>query len=237
MPRATILPASRISTLAASFIVLLCLAFAADAHVALDSPNGGESLDAGSTFSIDWHPTVEHGTIDWDLWYTTVGSEAAEDDWVTIANDLPLGDPTADSPHSFLWTVPNMSAGDVWVRVRQDNEGDDYFDVSDASFEIVSTTLAGDYNDNGVVDTADYSVWRDALVSGDLAADGNSDGQVGNLDYQFWWDRFGTSASSQATAVPEPMSKLIAALFMIALLMPRHRHRTHYDASGWVGTV
>ena len=41
------------------------------AHVELDSPNGGQSLVAGSTVTIEWHAAVEHDTIDWDLWYST----------------------------------------------------------------------------------------------------------------------------------------------------------------------
>ena len=44
------------------------------AHVGLDSPNGGETLTAGSTFQIEWNPTAPHDTINWDLWYSTQGN-------------------------------------------------------------------------------------------------------------------------------------------------------------------
>ena len=50
----------------------------------------------------------------------------------------------------------------------------------------------GDYNGNGVVDAADYTLWRDTLGSQlDLRADGNGDGMVDEADYVFWNDRFG----------------------------------------------
>lgn len=54
------------------------------------------------------------------------------------------------------------------------------------------TTLRGDYNSNGVVDAADFTVWRDNLGS-TLAfhADGNRDGQVNMADYIVWADNFG----------------------------------------------
>lgn len=56
----------------------------------------------------------------------------------------------------------------------------------------------GDYNSDELVDTADYSVWRDTLGSTtDLRADANSDGVVDMADYSHWRSRFGQS-------VPQP---------------------------------
>jgi len=60
--------------------------------------------------------------------------------------------------------------------------------------------LQGDYNLDGLVDAADYSVWRDALGSGDnLAADGNHDGVVGPEDYDIWKANFGAVAAASAS--------------------------------------
>ncbi len=61
---------------------------------------------------------------------------------------------------------------------------------------IPAGVLAGDYNFNGVVDAADYSVWRDTLNSmADLRADGNGDGVVDALDYGVWRSNFGATVS------------------------------------------
>ena len=50
---------------------------------------------------------------------------------------------------------------------------------------VVENARSGDYNNDGKVDAADYTVWRDQLGSiGDgFAADGNDDDKVTELDY------------------------------------------------------
>jgi Dockerin type I domain len=84
-------------------------------------------------------------------------------------------------------------------------------------YGALTAHVDGDYNDNGIVDAADYTVWRNSLgQTGDgLAADGNGDHMVNELDYAYWKNRFGNSsnaagAGAQATSVPEPSSALAA---------------------------
>lgn len=104
------------------------------AHISLSSPNGGEELTIGSVFTIEWSILIKHSQQNWDLWYST---ESNSGDWISIAIDLPPGDFAAGSVHSFEWTVPDVLDDTVWVRVRMDNSGTDYFDVSASSFAIV----------------------------------------------------------------------------------------------------
>lgn len=68
--------------------------------------------------------------------------------------------------------------------------------------------LAGDYNGDGLVDAADYTVWRD----GGLDADGNNDGQVNAADYAIWENNYGATASSRSAAVPEPLALVLALI-------------------------
>jgi hypothetical protein len=50
----------------------------------------------------------------------------------------------------------------------------------------------GDYNKDGAVDLADYTVWADHFGKiGDSPADGNGDGRVDLADYTIWADHFG----------------------------------------------
>jgi hypothetical protein len=79
--------------------------------------------------------------------------------------------------------------------------------------------LAGDYNNDGIVDTADYTLWRSNFgntVTTGTFADGNKDGVVNSPDYVVWRDNLnaniftgsGSSVGSGA-AVPEPASWLV----------------------------
>jgi T5SS/PEP-CTERM-associated repeat protein len=87
--------------------------------------------------------------------------------------------------------------------------------------------LAGDYNGDGAVNSADYVVWRKTLdqTGANLPADGNSNGRVDAADFDFWRARLGnTSGTGLATAatVPEPAS--IMLLFVgLALVAGRGR--------------
>ncbi len=78
---------------------------------------------------------------------------------------------------------------------------------------IAPAELAGDFNENGVVDAADYTVWRDSLgrMGDALAADANHDQIVDQDDYAIWKTNFGQTQESSSGSgvggvgqVPEP---------------------------------
>lgn len=81
--------------------------------------------------------------------------------------------------------------------------------------------VPGDYNGNGVVDAADYVVFRNSFgqTAAGLPADGNNNGTIDNGDYTFWKERFGNTAASSSGAlsvtVPEPSAWLVAALAVL----------------------
>ncbi len=72
----------------------------------------------------------------------------------------------------------------------------------------LAPALPGDYNDDGTVDAADFTVWRDSFgqTGTGLAADGNGNGKIDDGDYAVWKLYFGeTSLSGVGGAqVPEP---------------------------------
>lgn len=58
------------------------------------------------------------------------------------------------------------------------------------------TEFTGDFNGDGNIDAADYTVWRDAMASGEaLAADANNDGDIDTLDYNIWRENFGAASN------------------------------------------
>ena len=88
---------------------------------------------------------------------------------------------------------------------------------------VVPPLLIGDYNSNGVVDAADYTVWRNNLNSGFVLnnRDPANMGNVSQADYASWKSNFGAtlaglgSLASQAS-VPEPSTLMLAALMLFS---------------------
>ena len=98
------------------------------------------------------------------------------------------------------------------------------------TIELLSATaLPGDYNADGAVDAADYTVWRDSLgatgVPAFSGADGDGDGDITQDDYGVWVANFGNAAP--AVAIPEPTSwvLLFAASATGVLCGPQRRGR------------
>lgn len=86
----------------------------------------------------------------------------------------------------------------------------------------------GDYNNNGFVDAADYTIWRDTLgdtVTALSGADGDGDGEIGPGDYNLWVSNFGNTTIGPAVArsIPEPSTMLLALFAMIGITFNR-RH-------------
>jgi hypothetical protein len=83
-----------------------------------------------------------------------------------------------------------------------------------------SVSVDGDYDGNGTVDAADYTVWRDSLGQNGpgLAADGDGNNSVNQDDFIYWRNRFGNtngSGSAAVSAVPEPGTcALLVAMFV-----------------------
>jgi hypothetical protein len=86
-------------------------------------------------------------------------------------------------------------------------------------------TLLGDYNQNGVVDSADYVIWRKNFGSATALPNDDTAG-VGNDDYTRWRTRFGNTlaGSGAGVAIPEPGSVSILMIAVgIAMTVNRRR--------------
>lgn len=92
----------------------------------------------------------------------------------------------------------------------------------------VLSFAAGDYDFNGVVNTADYTVWKTAFGSTtEAAADGNGDGVVDAADYNVWRDTLGQPAMGSGglggLAVPEPTTAVLGTFAALWLTGTRRR--------------
>ncbi len=169
--------------------ILLAVAGPAYGHVRLIVPNGGERLDVGSVFTIEWTIVIQHNQLNWDLWYSTTGPTGP---WIPIVMNLPPGNQNVGSVHTYDWVIPNAVSRRVRVRVRMD--GTPYEDISDANFRI-RQPVPGDLNCDTVVDALDIEPFIVALfdpaVYPDLypdcninRADINGDGYIDALDIE-----------------------------------------------------
>ncbi len=123
------------------------------------------------------------------------------------------------SAHYLRWTganVPGMGRG---------------FSVDGFSVRLIGTVpvQSGDYNNNGVVDAADYVVWRKTLgnsITPFGGADGDGDGTVNAGDYSEWRENLGEVAGSGSapSAVPETSTMFLFAAGAAAVLASRCRH-------------
>jgi hypothetical protein len=90
---------------------------------------------------------------------------------------------------------------------------------------LLVPSVPGDYNQNGVVDAADYVVWRSELEDGGAGrADGNQDGDIDAADYDLWKANFGRAAAGSSitvSATPEPTSVLSLLLGILPIMIGR----------------
>ena len=131
----------------------------------------------------------------------------------TITGDPLLG-PLADNggqtqTHALLPGSPAIDAGDpsiVFNPAEHDQRGAPFtrvhggrIDIGAVESQPMSSLLFGDYNQDGRVDAADYTVWRNTLGSTtDLRANGDdtgaSAGVIDEADYAFWKANYGNSS-------------------------------------------
>jgi hypothetical protein len=122
---------------------------------------------------------------------------------------VPLPGSPAIDQGSKLIVGGSDQRGEPFQRVVDgDGVGGPRIDIG--AVESQPNPLPGDYNFDGIVDAADYSVWRDTLGSTtDLRADssgptvGTPNGIVDQADYNFWKSHLGNTLLSGAGASNE----------------------------------
>ena len=177
------------------------------------------SLD-GATLAIDVRDNSTGQTSDQ---FDVVGSTTLSGD--IIVDVAVLGGYTPSSDVAVLTTTGGIVDNSLSLSLAGAGAGS-FTGVSVVGNNLMllvggSTSVPGDYNGNGSVDAADYTVWQDSIgetVTNGTGADGVADGTINNLDYLFWKTQFTNagSGSGSGAAVPEPSSLalvLLAAFF------------------------
>jgi len=91
---------------------------------------------------------------------------------------------------------------------------------------MMSVAVPGDYNEDGTVNAADYTIWRNHLnTSFQLQNEGGvTPGVVDADDYAFWKSQFGMTSGAGAgasAAVPEPTTLVMMILVALGCCLPR----------------
>ncbi len=105
--------------------------------------------------------------------------------------------------------IPFDQRGHSFARIFDAAGEGNLLAVDIGAYEVqgVLPELPGDYNRDGMVDAADYTVWRDVLgatVPYFSLADGDGNGVISGVDYQVWRSHFGESLAEAAFAQLSP---------------------------------
>lgn len=87
-------------------------------------------------------------------------------------------------------------------------------------WQDITSPLPGDYNRDGRVDAADYTLWRDGEP---LPTETTTAGVTDAADLAVWQDWYGTTEVAPATAVPEPSVLALGLIGFGSALRQRRR--------------
>jgi len=203
-------------------------------HSVVDTGEGG-SISGSGTLGTEGDTTIaadlslDGATLDIDVRNNSTGQTSDQFDVVgltTLSGDITvdvavLGGYTPSSDIAVLTTTEGIVDNSLSLSLAGAGAGS-FTGVSVVGNNLMllvggSTSVPGDYNGNGSVDAADYTVWQDSKgdsVPSGTGADGVADGTINNLDYLFWKTQFTNagSGSSSGAAVPEPSSLALVLL-------------------------
>ncbi len=155
----------------------------------------------------------------------------ADDTWRTIEIVGTIPEDTGGAAFSFVISDDGFGGGPA------DSFGQALL-LDNIIFEAIDRD-PGDYNGDGVVNAADYTVWRDNLgtepptapyvnrdatnLDGEEIINHNGDGQAGvdAADYTVWANNFGAVSGAPASSVPEPTAAMLVAFGLIAVVSKR----------------
>jgi hypothetical protein len=147
------------------------------------------------------------GLADWALWSTGATNPSSvpsfADNWNIALSTMALLNflDGANSQSRFFANLPEVKAA------------------------LNTVYIAGDYNGDGIVNSADYTYWRTTLASiNSLAADGNNNGVVDTADYVTWRKNASITGVGNGSSVPEPLGiafGVIGAVVCSLMRVPR----------------
>jgi hypothetical protein len=173
--------------------------------------NVGEAFQLDVTVSNEAEVVAAIGADELDYSLTTAGDLSGS---FVDEMDLALG---GGNTHfvALDTSSPGMKSGLITVSSTSQAVQNGLISIP-ISFEVLAAGLAGDYNDDGTVDAADYIVWRvhlgtDAMLPNDPLGD-----TIDTDQYNQWRANFGMTLAGNGSAgvdnVPEPNAFVLMVL-------------------------
>ncbi len=166
----------------------------------------GELFDLGVTVFNAADVVAEIGADELDYTLTTTGDLSG----AFTDTDFALG---GGNLHDILFDTssPGEKSGSIVIESTSQSAANSLVTIP-VNYQVLAPTLAGDFNGDGFVDAADYTVWRDG---GPLLNETASIGEVDADDYTEWAANYGATSDVSSTAVPEPAGVLLLSLGLI----------------------
>lgn len=189
----------------------------------------GDTLTVGGDFTLNSGATIE------------IDIAGSASDRVAVSGSAVLGGTIAVTLANGSTPTPNqdfvvLTADSITGGVTLGGPDGDLFGIArSTATELILTALsglAGDFDNNGAVDAADYTVWRDNFGAPTYRLfNATSSGVIGQSQYDAWISNYGAvvaaSSLEQSAAAPEPSTLLLTALVLSLTTPCRVRSVAH----------
>ncbi len=203
------------------------------------------SNNTGADVDIEYYEIrSEFGSLSFGSWNSLSDQDlnpgSAENDWLEAgeSDDSQLIEFFANGTETISFNGSNASIGQAFDTAQNDRDLWFYYASPGGglvegvvNYDVVPPQLPGDFNNDGQVNTADYTVWRDNLGgSFDLNGNGDETGDsarvVDTADYTLWKTNCGSSgaaslAIASSQSIPEPGTLMLLVLAAGGLTMRR----------------
>jgi hypothetical protein len=138
--------------------------------------------------------------------------------WMLTANGSLGFDPAISALQFTTRAESNYTVSNIWIG-------------NAATLLPPTRTSQGDFNQDGIVEASDYTVWRKSLgqTGANMPADGNGNNQIDSDDLLTWRFHFGQNLAGAGSGldspagVPEPKSFALAMLCLMICVAIRAR--------------
>lgn len=164
---------------------------------------------------------------DWSI-IQSIDLSAAQPGWHRLSVAYTPGTGAVEAKfgdQTFNFSTASNQVGNFYVGYRETLPGTGGTVARPPTFDMVNAVAVqnADFNDDNIVDGADFLIWQRGFGAGGGLPQGDADGngQVNAADLTIWKAQFGTSpATAAVAAIPEPTAALMlaGAAFGIPLL-------------------